>query len=150
MLRLKHSTGTAIVFLVLLVSKGLLKTVHLKRLQWIIGRPANNNAVKLFWNTRQLKNARLVGKYIFQTQKKVFWKTVCLDQALAAAILLRMLKTPFRLHFGLLKENGLQAHAWVSCGDMIVTGFHNNEKFHEVTVFYWNKKNLKINNLILN
>jgi hypothetical protein len=50
---------------------------------------------------------------------------VCLPQALAAKWCLRRRGVPTTLHIGVLRrqdDGGIGAHAWLMCGDVVVTG----------------------------
>ncbi len=55
--------------------------------------------------------------------RRLPWRSQCLEQALAAQMLLCRRKIPHTLYFGArLKEGRLEAHAWVRCGGRLVTG----------------------------
>lgn len=125
------------IWLILLLSKLMIMGFPLKRFQWLIGRPLNKQNEK--WNQNvtgfQKKRAWKTGRIIERASKKTCWRSVCLDQALAAAIVFRLLKIPFRFHLGLMRQDKLKAHAWISCGELIVTGRHNKNQFSEISVF---------------
>ena len=61
----------------------------------------------------------------------------CYDQALTAKALLGQSRLPSTIYFGLAKEgdNKLTAHAWVRCGDRIITGKTGMERFTVVACF---------------
>lgn len=61
----------------------------------------------------------------------------CYDQALTAKALLRQSGIPATIYFGLSKEpeNNLSAHAWVRCGNKIVTGKAGMERFTVIACF---------------
>ena len=61
----------------------------------------------------------------------------CYDQALTAKALLGQMGLPATIYFGLAKkgENQLSAHAWVRCGNTIITGKARMERFTVVTCF---------------
>jgi len=61
----------------------------------------------------------------------------CFDQALTAKALLAQNGLPATIYFGLAKEseNQLMAHAWVRCGNRIITGKAGMEKFTVVACF---------------
>lgn len=122
------------IWLILLVSKILVKTFHLKRLQWLIGKPGKE-AKKISLSIQQKRKAWKTRKYINKVKRYVFWSSVCLDQAIAAAIILRLLKIDFHLHLGLSRSENLKAHAWVTTGDMIITGQHTKNDFTEISIF---------------
>ncbi|MCF8331784.1 MAG: lasso peptide biosynthesis B2 protein [Bacteroidales bacterium] len=120
-----------------MLSKLIIKGFPLKRLQWLIGRPIKeqNNKLHPSDNELQKKRAWKAGRAIDKISKRVLWKSVCLDQAVAASIVLSLLKIPFRFHLGLKKQENLKAHAWVSYGELIVTGRHHKDSYNEIIVF---------------
>ena len=64
-------------------------------------------------------------------------KSKCYDQALTAKALLGKIGLPATIYFGLSKEgdNKLSAHAWVRCGNKIVTGKAGMERFTVIACF---------------
>lgn len=66
-----------------------------------------------------------------------FHNSKCYDQALAAKALLAQIGLPATIYFGLAKEieNQLSAHAWVRCGNKIVTGKAGMERFTVIACF---------------
>jgi len=65
------------------------------------------------------------------------WESKCLAQAMAAKIMLKRRRFPSTLYLGLLKEGekGLSAHAWLRCGDRILTGAPVHRQFKVVAAF---------------
>lgn len=52
------------------------------------------------------------------------FRAVCLQQAVAAALMLRRRGRPVEVHFGVARDHGqaLTAHAWSVCRGQVVTG----------------------------
>lgn len=67
--------------------------------------------------------------------RRVPWQAVCLPQAIAAKLMLRRRGVASALYLGLLKQTGLQAHAWLTVGDVMVTGGSRRQHFTAITVF---------------
>jgi hypothetical protein len=65
------------------------------------------------------------------------WESKCLAQAMAAKMMLKRRRFPSTLYLGLLKEGekGLSAHAWLRCGDRILTGAPVHRQFTVVAAF---------------
>jgi len=65
------------------------------------------------------------------------WESKCLAQAMAARMMLRRRRIPGTLYLGLSKEGekGLSAHAWMRCGDRILTGAAGHRQFTVVAAF---------------
>jgi hypothetical protein len=67
--------------------------------------------------------------------RRLPWRCQCLEQALAAQMLLRRRNIPHTLYLGArLQQGQLEAHAWVRCGECLVTG-HTSEAFPVVSCF---------------
>ena len=65
------------------------------------------------------------------------WESKCLVQALTAQRMLKKRKVCSTLYLGLNKyeKNNMKAHAWLRCGQVIVTGGYNKGEFKEVAKF---------------
>lgn len=78
--------------------------------------------------SHQIQRARRLGRIVRATAKVTPWESLCLVQALVASVLLRMVRIPYILHFGLAKNldptrpDPMNAHAWVTAGSVSVTG----------------------------
>ena len=81
--------------------------------------------------TTQVEHAvRRASRYTLHESK-------CYDQALTAKALLGQIGLPATIYFGLAKEadNQLIAHAWVRCGNKIITGIAGMERFTVIAFF---------------
>jgi hypothetical protein len=68
--------------------------------------------------------------------KYVIFSSKCYDQALATIFMLKRRKISSTIYFGLYKDDEkMLAHAWVRCGDKIVSGKLGYEKFTPVAWF---------------
>ncbi len=65
------------------------------------------------------------------------WASRCLAQAIAAKMMLKRREIPSTVYLGLSKEGpkGLSAHAWIRCGDKILTGADGRRQFKVVATF---------------
>jgi hypothetical protein len=61
----------------------------------------------------------------------------CLVQSIAGKLMLRRRRMPNTLHLGVKKDpsRGLTAHAWLCCGDRVITGAREMNNYTEVAVF---------------
>ena len=66
----------------------------------------------------------LVGRAINSAGSRVPWRSDCLLQAMAAARWLDRIERAYNLNIGVRKNaaGGLEAHAWLTSGDLVVTG----------------------------
>ncbi|HLN24401.1 MAG TPA: lasso peptide biosynthesis B2 protein [Patescibacteria group bacterium] len=68
--------------------------------------------------------AKLVGRAVERAARHVPFRAVCLQQAMAAALMLRRRGLAATVYLGTMRDGagGLAAHAWSLCGDAPVTG----------------------------
>jgi len=83
------------------------------------------------------KMAIRIQHAIRRASKYTFHQSKCYDQALSAKALLGQSGLPATIYFGLAKENDNQliAHAWVRCGERIISGKAGMERFTVVAYF---------------
>ena len=66
------------------------------------------------------------------------WRCMCLEQAVAAKMMLRRRGMASTLYFGVARDPGdtsIKAHAWVRCGTCFVTGGEGRDGFAVVSTF---------------
>jgi hypothetical protein len=88
----------------------------------------------------QLGDARAaeIGWALRAAAAHVPWESTCLVQALAGAAMLRLRGIASTLTLGVRREAAdrqLIAHAWLRCGDEILTGAEGRDRFVELTSF---------------
>jgi hypothetical protein len=68
---------------------------------------------------------------IFSCARRVPWRTVCFQQALAAQLMLRRRGIPSVLYYGAAPDDkrGLAAHVWVRAGEIGVVGHEISHQF---------------------
>jgi len=78
-----------------------------------------------------------VGRALRRAATVAPFRAVCLQQALAAAVMLRRRGLRTEVHFGVAKLDGspLAAHAWSVCRGVVVTGESGMERFTPLAVF---------------
>lgn len=68
--------------------------------------------------------------------RRLPWRTVCIQQGLAAHWLLRRRRFASRLHYGILQEPALlKAHVWVTLGEKVVIGEEHGQSHLPVACF---------------
>lgn len=92
----------------------------------------------------QLNEAKNIGKRVSQAANVTPWKSTCLTQVLVAHKLLAQRSIPGHFCLGLKMGGefvddaaGLSAHAWVQCGEVIVNGAADHERFTVMSTFSW-------------
>lgn len=86
-----------------------------------------------------LKFARMIGWAVRSSANYTPWTSVCLPQAVAAKWMLKRHRIPGTLYLGVMKDEAkpekLAAHAWVRCGQIILTGAKGHRQYTVVSTF---------------
>jgi hypothetical protein len=79
----------------------------------------------------------LVSRAVEAAARHAPWDSRCLAQALVATAMLRRRGLPSTAYLGVARSEGreIQAHAWVRCGTVIVTGGAGQERYRVLTTF---------------
>lgn len=87
-------------------------------------------------NTPNADFVRLLARLIPRVARRMPWRSDCLVQAMAARHWLASKGVSSRLHIGSRKgaEKGFEAHAWLTVGDLVVTGW-DIENFEQFAAF---------------
>lgn len=103
-----------------------------KRIAALIGEPQVES-------TKEVMDATIVKDIevaLIRAIKYAFFKSKCYDQALATTFMLKRRRISSTIYFGLHKEGEqLLAHAWVRCGDKIISGKLGQERFTPLAWF---------------
>jgi len=113
----------------------LILVVPLKRFSFLLGKhmqEAPQSPVSV--NHALLHSIQLA---INRTCRLVPWRCKCYEQAIAAKMILRGYGLPSTFYYGVAidHEKKLIAHAWVQCGDFVVTGRKGMKRFTVVGSF---------------
>ena len=83
------------------------------------------------------RNAWLVHELMESLFRKIKWKDSCLIRALTAKKLLNRMGERCTLYMGVHKPEGkaMEAHAWLRCGKLIVTGGDSMAGYTVTAVF---------------
>jgi hypothetical protein len=117
------------------IARILIVFVPLKRFSFLLG-----THMKVTPETAVPENMEIlkaVGIAISRASRFVPWRCKCYEQAIAAKMILRGYGLETTLYYGIAKEQDkkLIAHAWVRCGDYIVTGRLGMKRFTVVGTF---------------
>ncbi|HEX2952475.1 MAG TPA: lasso peptide biosynthesis B2 protein [Bacillota bacterium] len=104
------------------VARLAILSVPFKRLAPILGRSGGESPYQM--REAELKTARTVGQTVRVMSRHTPWQSKCLVQAATAQFMLRRRGISATMYLGMAKnEDGkLIAHAWLRCGELIVTG----------------------------
>ena len=67
--------------------------------------------------------------------RRVPWRCQCLEQAIAARWMLRSRGYATTLYLGVAGRDAIEAHAWLRCGSLIVTGGTGEARFAVMSKF---------------
>jgi Transglutaminase-like superfamily len=111
----------------------LLKTVAFARLARHIGRHmAESPSAQTAHAERQASRVRWA---VNLAADHLPWKPVCFPRAVAATAMLKRRHIASTLYFGVDPAHGLDAHAWVRVGGLIVSGAPVEPRFTVVSTF---------------
>ena len=87
--------------------------------------------------TENMKMLRAVEVAIIRASRIVPWRCKCYEQAIGAKMVLRGYGLETTMYYGVAKDinNQLIAHAWIRCGNYIVTGRPGMKRFTIVGTF---------------
>ena len=119
-------------WILLNLSKLLIVFIPFKKIASLLGDPQSETDKEVI-DFAKIKDIEIS---IIRAVKYVLFASKCYDQALATTFMLKKRKLSSTIYFGLHKEAGqLLAHAWVRCGDKIVSGKLGHERFTPVAWF---------------
>jgi Transglutaminase-like superfamily len=120
-----------------LVAAGL-RLVPFRRLAPLLGVRIGTVAFVPTNNAAQASRARWVRFAILQAARVAPFRSDCLPQAFAAAILCRFFKVPVSTHLGVKLEKEskeMAAHAWACSGAVAISGGRSFETYTAVACF---------------
>jgi hypothetical protein len=87
----------------------------------------------------ELALVRRIGWAVRAAAPRAPWQSLCLAQGLATATMLRRCRLPGTLYLGVAKsgDDTMQAHAWLRCGDDVLTGDAGHRRFAVVLAYSW-------------
>jgi hypothetical protein len=117
------------------IARILIVFVPLKRFSFILGTHMKETPVAS--GAENMDLLKSVSVAISRASRYVPWRCKCYEQAIAAKVILRGYGLETTLYYGVAKDpdNKLIAHAWVRCGDYIVTGRPGMKRFTVVGTF---------------
>ena len=125
------------------IMRVLILTVSFKRLT----RSLNHSATRINQaglSDKQTLIATLVGQTIAKAANNTPWESTCLTQVLTAQKMLEKRNIPGVFYLGAKKIGAgaekLEAHAWLQCDELIITGEEGHESFAVLAVYGWGHK----------
>jgi len=124
-------------YLLLGISRLAIKTVTFERLARYLGASKTETPTEV--PAHHLFEAQRVGRIIRAASRYTPWKSNCFPQAIAAKYLLHTSGINSTLYLGATfkknKSTEMEAHAWLRCGSIYVTGGELHSQFGVVGIF---------------
>ncbi len=124
-------------FVLLGIARLAVLALPFKWLAGSLGRHMNEAADPV--SASELALARQVGGAVCSAANYTVWESVCLPQAIAAQWMLKRRHIAGTLYLGLAKDEAkpkkLAAHAWLSCGGLLLTGARGHRQYTVVSIF---------------
>ena len=124
-------------FLLLGVARLALLVLPFKWLAVSLGRHMKETGSEMI--PSDIYCARMIGQAVCAAANYTPWKSVCLPQAVAAQWMLKRRHVAGTLYLGVAKDEAksgkLAAHAWLRCGNLILTGRERHRQFTVVAKF---------------
>lgn len=117
------------------IARIIILTIPFKYIKKFIGKHKEETPFKI--DKTDYIAAYRIGWAVNIVQKHTPWESLCLVQALTAQNMLKRRKLSSTLYLGVKIGNDKknEAHAWLRCGEMFVTGGINKNEFAEVARF---------------
>ena len=117
------------------IARILIVFVPLKRFSFLLGTHMKETPTTPA--AENLKLLKSVGLAVNRACRYVPWRCKCYEQAISARMILRRYNLETTFYYGVAKDQDkkLIAHAWLRCGDYIVTGRIGMNRFTVVGTF---------------
>ncbi len=119
------------------VARVMVLTLPFARITRMLGVPGKDLKRRTF-TPEQLHRAAVVSRAIQRIQPFTPWDSNCLAQAIAAHHMLHRRNLPSTVYLGAAlteQKSGLVAHAWLRCGQWIITGAVGINRYRVVASF---------------
>lgn len=114
-----------VAWLFLGISRFLILALEFRRIASFLGYQDGIEPSIPIVEPKKEERAKVLGAAIQTAARFTPWESNCFPQAVTATIMLRCLKIPYAMYFGVRKNqesNAIAAHAWVVSGRARVTG----------------------------
>lgn len=124
-------------FVLLGVARLLVLVIPFRWLARSVGEHMRESALHV--SPAELQLALMIGQAVCSAAGNTPWESVCLPQAVAGQWMLKRRNIAGTLYLGVAKADAkpeqLAAHAWLRCGDRILTGAAGHRQFTIVSTF---------------
>lgn len=123
------------VFIIMGFSRFLILFIPFRILASKIGEKMNESSKDL--DVEKVNTALSIGRVIEKLSNFTPWESKCLVQAITVSIMLKRRKISSTLYLGIARKDkkSLNAHAWIRCGNAVITGYKEMKGFNVVAKF---------------
>ena len=106
-----------------------------KRIKKFLGEPKLESSYEI--NPQEYHEVRQIRSIVLLVCKYTPWESKCLVRAMLVQYFLKRKKIATTIYLGVNKDNlnNMKAHAWIRCGEIIVTGQYEKDHFIQVACF---------------
>jgi hypothetical protein len=124
-------------WLLLMAAAAALRVAPFARLAPTLGKPLGAVACVPLIDAAQQRRAQFVRRAVRRAARLAPFRSDCLPQLFAGAVLCRLLRVPTTAHLGLRLDGAadMEAHAWLCSGRIAVTGGHAFTDYSAVACF---------------
>ncbi len=137
-LPVRDMIGLVLAWVLLACAAVALRLVPFRRLAPLLGKALGPAASIPVIDARQAERARLIRRSVLRAARVAPFRSDCLPQSLAGAVLCRVLRVPATVFLGVRLDDvpsGMAAHAWLCAGPVAVTGGQSFDRFTVVAAF---------------
>lgn len=126
------------VWLLLGAARAAVLVVPFRRIAPALGRVQGVAPYSVVVSAAAQERARQIARVIALAARYTPWTSNCFPQAIAARAMLGLCGLPHVIFFGLMRDADdadIKAHAWVTCGQVAVSGGDGHADYTAVGVF---------------
>lgn len=100
-----------------------------------LGTPKKESSYEI--KIEEYMRVKKIAWFVNQASKCTPWESKCLVKAITAQRMLKRYKIYSTIYLGVnnANKNNMEAHAWLRCGSVFVTGGYEKDDFKEVAKF---------------
>lgn len=124
-------------YALLIVMRGVITVIPMRRITRYLGTPMHETSTDAV-SASQLREAHRISWTIEKLAPRTPTNSNCYPQALTARWLLHRLEIPSTVYYGAAFDPAgarLDAHVWVRCGPLIVSGASAGRRFRPLSFF---------------
>ncbi|MEM7134232.1 MAG: lasso peptide biosynthesis B2 protein [Chloroflexota bacterium] len=112
---------------ILMISRLLVLLLPFRYTASLLGEVSREGAESTLKEPEQIERIGVILRWL---SRYLPWRSMCFEQALAGMLMLKRRGLDGTIYFGVQKgPEQMKAHAWLRCGNQIITGAAGRERF---------------------